>query len=471
MRAIFTCSLIFWGAFISLTWSQSTVKVKIKKQENGQVVTEEKVFELEEGQDLEEALKANGIDKKGAIEFSISIENNSSQPYWGNIDIKGFPFENMPPQLDRPYLGITLKNENHQAVVTEVNPMSPAEQANLKAGDIILKIDDIKINSANELVEYIQTKKPGECVDIKVKRNRKRNKIQVCLGIGQKGFWGNQENIDLNFPGFPETFKWQELPFANESQTAFLGVMPNNSFTASGVQVDSVITSSAAEKMGLLKGDVIIAINGTSIANFEELRNFVAKQKPESKCEVTVIRDEKTIILEGAFGAKSIIIKDGIRIYKNEKGLDDQGQLNLDYELDLEEELDSNFKMLIDENGIQIFNNENSEKRQVFIENLTTEDLNAFKDEPLHTASFQSISFIPDYANQELTMNIQFPQSSSAKVQIINSEKYIIMSDERMEKTNSLQQKIKFSGWEKGIYFIKVYQNNQLALIKKLIVK
>lgn len=472
MRIYFTLCFFVWSAITVSCLAQSTVKVKIKKQQNGQTITEEKVFQLEDGQDLEEALKANGIDKQGATEFSISIENNSDAPFNGQLDIKGFPFENINPQADRPYLGITLKNDHLKAVITEVNPMSPAEKSNLKPGDIILKIDDLKIHSANELVEYIQTKKPGDCVNIKVKRKRKRNKIQVCLGVGQKGFWGNQEQLNLNFPNlFPETFKWQELPFTNESQTAFLGVMPNNSFTASGVQVDSVIQSSAAEKMGLLKGDIIIAINGNSIAQFDELRNYVAKQKPDSKCEVTIIRDGKTMVLDGAFGSKSIIIKDGIRIYKNEKGLDDQGQLNLDYELDLDEELDSNVQMLIDENGIQIFNNEKSDKRQIFIENLSETEIKSLKNETLSNGSFQSISFIPDYSSQELSMNIQFSEPCSTKLQIINAEQYIIMSDERIDKTTSLQQKIKFSGWTPGEYMIKIYQNNQLSLIKKLLVK
>jgi membrane-associated protease RseP (regulator of RpoE activity) len=469
MRALFTLFLLSVSAFFTLTWSQSTVKVKMKKEVNGQIILEEKVFQLEDGQDLEEALKANGIDKKGAMEFSISIENNAQLPMSGGLDIIGFPFEMMPEGAAKPYLGITLKNDHGQAVVTEVNPMSPAEKSNVKQGDVILKIDDHKVNGANDLVEYIQTKKPGEMVDLKVKRDHKRYKLTVRLGVGQNG--GGQPIMpNFGLPGFPDQFRWEDVPFSNESKTAFLGVMPNNGFAASGVQVDSVIQSSAAEKMGILKGDVIIAINGTSIADFDDLRNYVSKQQPDSKCEVTLIRNEKTIVLEGAFGAKSIIIKDGMRIYKNEKGLDDQGQLNLDYELDWQNNLDSNVQMLIDENGIQIMNG-NKEAAQLYIENYTEDVFGLLKEEVVIGNNFENLSFIPDNEEKQLQIHLTYPQPSGIRLQVVNQDNLVVLSDERGEKTTSYQQSIKYGGWKKGTYLLKVYQNEQLSLVKKLIVQ
>jgi membrane-associated protease RseP (regulator of RpoE activity) len=474
MKTFFTAILILFSAVLTIALGQSTVHVKIKKEVDGKLIAEEKVFTLEEGQDLEEALKLNGIDKSNAREFSISIENNSPSSEYrklelDRLDLKGFPFDLNEGTIKRPYLGITLKNDQHAAIITEVNPMSPAESSNLKAGDRILKIDDLKVKSAQDFVEYIQTKAPGEEVEIKVKRNKKKYKIKVQLGVGQNG-GGSSTLPNIIFPGIPETFKWEELPFKNESYTAFLGVMPNNQYTASGVQVDSVIQGSAAEKMGILKGDIIIAINGNTLANFDELRNYIAKQQPKSNCEVTVIREDKTTILNGELGTKPIIIKDGLRIYKNEKGLDDQGQLNLDYELDWENKLDSNLQILLDENGVQLLNGA-ANTSQIYIENYPSDVLGLLKDEVITTGTYDNLGFIPDNEEKRLQINLTSQQPGTIRLQVVNQDNLVVLSDERGEKTTSYQQSIRYAGWKKGTYLLKVYHNDQLSLVKKLIIE
>lgn len=45
--------------------------------------------------------------------------------------------------------------ENRGAVITGVDPGSPAERANLKAEDVILKINDRQINRARDAVDYV----------------------------------------------------------------------------------------------------------------------------------------------------------------------------------------------------------------------------------------------------------------------------------------------------------------------------
>ena len=66
-------------SILTIQWvdAQTHVNVKIKKEKNGETIVEEKSFELLPGEDLEEALGRNGIDKKGAKEFSIQIQDNN----------------------------------------------------------------------------------------------------------------------------------------------------------------------------------------------------------------------------------------------------------------------------------------------------------------------------------------------------------------------------------------------------------
>lgn len=62
----------------------------------------------------------------------------------------------------------------------------------------------------------------------------------------------------------------------------------------SGVYVFVVRENSAAEEAGLTKGDIILEINNTSVANVAELQDLVARNRPGDKIDVTYKRNGKT---------------------------------------------------------------------------------------------------------------------------------------------------------------------------------
>lgn len=65
----------------------------------------------------------------------------------------------------------------------------------------------------------------------------------------------------------------------------------------SGVIVSNVRTGSAAEKAGIKRNDLIIAINGEKIEDSNVLRNKVASSPPGSDIKITVQRDGKQVDL------------------------------------------------------------------------------------------------------------------------------------------------------------------------------
>ncbi len=102
-------------------------------------------------------------------------------------------------QFERAYLGVSytiisrdlsIVNEVPEgAYIRTVVIGSPAEKVGIKKGDIILKIDDTKIQSGqNELSKVIATKKPGQTITVSLWRaegNSKQGKtqeLQVALG-------------------------------------------------------------------------------------------------------------------------------------------------------------------------------------------------------------------------------------------------------------------------------------------------
>jgi serine protease Do len=74
-----------------------------------------------------------------------------------------------------------------------------------------------------------------------------------------------------------------------QSNVAFLGVSSENAKTG-GAQIEEVTKGSAAEKIGLKRGDIITKINETKVGGPEELTEAIHKYKPEDKVVVTYTR-------------------------------------------------------------------------------------------------------------------------------------------------------------------------------------
>lgn len=72
-------------------------------------------------------------------------------------------------------------DETQGFLIGEVIEGMGASQAGLKTGDIIKKVDGVKINTFSDLTGYLSTKRPGEKVEVYFNRDGKNKKITVAL--------------------------------------------------------------------------------------------------------------------------------------------------------------------------------------------------------------------------------------------------------------------------------------------------
>ena len=66
--------------------------------------------------------------------------------------------------------------------VAQITVNSPAYSSDLKVGDIISSIDDVPLNTMNDLRTYIYTKKPGDTVNLNIIRGKINRTISIVLG-------------------------------------------------------------------------------------------------------------------------------------------------------------------------------------------------------------------------------------------------------------------------------------------------
>ena len=82
-----------------------------------------------------------------------------------------------------PYLSNNLINKFNKGIyVAQITPNGPADNTDLKEADIITSIDNIELNTMNDLREYIYTKKPNDSVSLKINRGKINKEIIITLG-------------------------------------------------------------------------------------------------------------------------------------------------------------------------------------------------------------------------------------------------------------------------------------------------
>lgn len=81
--------------------------------------------------------------------------------------------------------------------------------------------------------------------------------------------------------------------------------------TVSGVYVDEVEEGTAAEELGLQKGDVITAVDDKNVNKMAEMQELLSQRRPGDKVKVTYIRNKKSktesVTLRNAQGTTSVI--------------------------------------------------------------------------------------------------------------------------------------------------------------------
>ncbi|HEX7594053.1 MAG TPA: trypsin-like peptidase domain-containing protein [Anaerolineae bacterium] len=102
-------------------------------------------------------------------------------------------------RVDRAYIGVTYQPVDPQVaaalnlkttngvVVTQVEPGSPAEQAGLKANDVILGLDSLQIDQDHSLTSMLLTHKAGDTVNLTVIRDGKTIQVKLTLALRPTG--------------------------------------------------------------------------------------------------------------------------------------------------------------------------------------------------------------------------------------------------------------------------------------------
>ena len=197
----------------------------------------------------------------------------------------GYQFDNLPGEP-------SARSVTGGATITEVLPDSPAEQAGLQVGDVIVAVDRQAVGPEADLASLIARYEPGERVTLEVRRSGGQDEeVRVKLGenpdregaayLGVR-YSSSSPDSQVPVPGIMPFGPHREF---GPGQLPFL--LPHGG-AGQGVIVTDVIEDSPAADAGLKQGDIITAIDGQPLDSPQALTDAIAGREPGDRVTLSV---------------------------------------------------------------------------------------------------------------------------------------------------------------------------------------
>ena len=194
------------------------------------------------------------------------------------------------------------------AVIERVDPETPAAEAGLQVGDVMIEFDNIRVRSARQLARLIQDTPAGRPVQTVVMRDGRQETVPLVpeAAEGPGGFLPREWQIQLDrlFEALPRDFDQAFERFRERGQpdgTSRLGVtlqpLRGQLATYFGVERGLLVTEiepgSMAERAGLQAGDVLLEVGRRAVDTPADVRMQIERADPGSEIEARIVRDKQ----------------------------------------------------------------------------------------------------------------------------------------------------------------------------------
>ncbi len=166
------------------------------------------------------------------------LEHGEIPPPW-----IGLEFGNLDPVLRSV---LRLPDGVSGALVTNVEPNSPAEHGGLKRGDLVIAIDGHEVDRDRSFFEALRTSLVGQELELEVWRHGAREKVRV---------------VGTHLPDHVVRDLAEQL----------LGMTFVADLTA-GLEISKLNADYPAAHLDIRPGDIVLGINGRSLRSIEDLR-------------------------------------------------------------------------------------------------------------------------------------------------------------------------------------------------------
>lgn len=382
---------------------------------------------------------------EGALDVPFATENfekpeTEDDPDWqvAESPFIGVYVEKMTQQkaaklgIDNPY-GI---------YVSGIVPCSAAEKAGLMPLDYIYGIDEYRVGEAQTLSDILKRYKPGDTAELHFFRKGEKKTVRITFGKY------------MDYPQKPEP--------ANDCEDPFLGVLQQyGKEQEEGIPI-SVVKGSTAEELGLQKDDVLIAINGHKMVDWDDVKIAINMIKPGEKIEVAYLRNGERRI--GSATMKSLAETKNCKNCVCEENADVVVKLNKVPNVRFNDTYKS-----VPESGAG---------RKLSIENLTLSVVNADGElDRLQAAGLVSMEVSvglnltdfqvkADAGSGLFQVGFDLPTPGNYEIKVVDETNKVIYEAELVDYGGRYEDTLDLAQKAPGVFFLVVMHNGKAALKK-----
>ena len=161
------------------------------------------------------------------------------------------------------------------ALVTSVLPETPAEEAGIQRGDVLLTFDGKPVRGVKELQLLVASSELGRGVPVEVLRDGTRLTLEVKIVARDEE--GQVAKAD---PPEQESSAWLGMSFEE---------------TREGVEVVDIEAGSPAAKAGVQRGDLVLAVNRYKVRSFADLSKARKRTRIKEKALLLLQRGDTNL--------------------------------------------------------------------------------------------------------------------------------------------------------------------------------
>jgi serine protease Do len=207
-------------------------------------------------------------------------------------------------KVSRGYLGISFQEINQNTaealnlptaegvLVQRVMPHTPAEDAGIKTGDVILAFNHKTVTNGSQFMMMVAEESPGKEVTLDIMRNGKKIVKSLRLADRETSLLASTEQRE---PVVEKKEDWLGLQVTTATQN--LADQYEVQFHP-GAMVMEVSAGSLAEQAGFIPGDIIVKLNDMEIRDGSSyLRNIESSEKQKKAILFLVYRNGEPLFI------------------------------------------------------------------------------------------------------------------------------------------------------------------------------
>jgi len=221
-------------------------------------------------------------------------------------------------KTDEGYLGVYMQELDSEVkqgldlkvdegvLISGIVDESPAAEAGLKDGDVIVTFAGKAVTSPDQLRDLVRDTAPGTEVKVKLVRDGKNKTITLKISDRPEEFWQSWSGTHRPEIQFSRFLGGPTLGVSaaelNDGLAEYFDTKPE-----SGVLVLEVMEETVAEEAGVKAGDVIQKIDDEDITSVKDLRQSLHDFDEGDEFNISVLRKGKTKTLKATMDDQDML--------------------------------------------------------------------------------------------------------------------------------------------------------------------